>query len=464
MYVSNQDNLAIFFGQSDGTLRDATYIENFFNNIPTDVAVGHFNNDNLPDIVASIFSPGNRIRVFLNLGNGSFAPSASYTAGGNPSGVDTGDLNGDGRDDIICTNGSQLDNSISVFINNGNGTFASQVRIDTLLRPSDVAIGDLDADGDKDVVVTHYGDTRVLFFRNGGSGNLGAPQAINAGNVQDDIVLRDLNGDGTNDIAVAAGFITLLANNGQGVFGSPQTTPVTGGRLDAADFDADGDLDLVGTDYVLSQVHVGRNNGAGSFSLVRTMFAGYETDRVAAADTDGDGLPDIVTANGRARSISFFKNTTVAGAIFLPGSLAVNPGIIIGGNLASLAQSDDNRLIIRPGIVFSTGQFPVSVVVQGVASTSSPTSLKLVVESSASSQNIFESIEAFNFTTGVYDLLFAGQSQTSDMSRVLTIANPSSHIGPGNVVRARVRYRANGPVFAYPWQARLDELTWRLID
>lgn len=402
VYVSNQDNVAIFFGRSDGTLDDALYLENFGNNIPTDVAVADFNNDGKPDIAASIFSPGNSVRVFRNAGNRDFFNSIVLEAGGNPSGVDAGDITGDGFADIINSNGSQNDNSISVHVNNGNGTFAPSLRIPVLLRPSDVVIADLDMDGDRDVVVTHSDDSRVLIFKNDGDGNLGAPLAFNAGGAQGNAVVADFNGDGNVDIGVAAGTVKLLHGNGNASFGPPINSNVPAGRMDAADFDADGDLDVVGTG--LSMAWVGENNG-GALALVLSMVSGYETGRVAAADMDADGLPEILTANGRSRSVSVFTNLTNAGRSVLPTSVQVNPGQILSGGLLSLIASDDNRLVVRPGPVFGSFQAPISIIVEGFVPGPGVTSLKAIIESSGTALNVTETVEAYNFTAGTFDLV-----------------------------------------------------------
>lgn len=75
-YVSGADGPFIFYGRPDGTLQDGTQVENWGNNSPTDVAVGDFNGDGWPDFVASIFSPGNCIRVSINRGDGTFWPSS----------------------------------------------------------------------------------------------------------------------------------------------------------------------------------------------------------------------------------------------------------------------------------------------------------------------------------------------------------------------------------------------------
>ena len=80
-YVSNQDGPFVFFGKADGTLQDAVRIENWGNNIPTDVAVGDFNGDGWLDFVSSIFSPGNCIRVNLNRGDGTFLTECGLRGG-----------------------------------------------------------------------------------------------------------------------------------------------------------------------------------------------------------------------------------------------------------------------------------------------------------------------------------------------------------------------------------------------
>ena len=116
--------------------------------------------------------------------------------------------------------------------------------------------------------------------------------------------------DGWLDIMVGAGNAVLLRNNQSGGFLAPLTTPVPAGFIAAGDWDQDGLMDVVGTNGVLDLALVGWNHGGGNFTHVSSLQSGFETGRVGAADLNGDGFPEIVTCNGRARSISVFKNTT----------------------------------------------------------------------------------------------------------------------------------------------------------
>ncbi len=311
-YVSNQDGPFVFYGTAEGSLQDGIQVENWGNNIPTDVQAGDFNGDGWPDFVSSIFSPGNCIRVNINQGNGTFLPSVVYAAGGNPSGVGVGDLNGDGKLDIVNSNGSQNDNTISVFIGNGNGTFQPQVVVPVGFRPSDALLADFDQDGRSEVVVTHYGSTAIYYFKPNAAGVLGAPQIINLGSAHGNAVAADFDNDGWLDLMVGAGNAVLLRNNHAGSFSAPVATPVPAGYIASGDWDQDGLVDIAGTDGVRNLALVGWNRGAGNFTHVSSLQAGFETGRAGAADLDGDGLPEIVTGNGRARSISVFTNQTGA--------------------------------------------------------------------------------------------------------------------------------------------------------
>jgi hypothetical protein len=111
---------------------------------------------------------------------------------------------------------------------------------------------------------------------------------------------------------VGAGNAVLLRNNQSGGFMPPLTTPVPAAWVAAGDWDQDGLMDVVGTNPLLDLALVGWNQGAGNFTYTSTLQTGFETARVGAADLNGDGLPEIVTCNLRARSISVLENRTAS--------------------------------------------------------------------------------------------------------------------------------------------------------
>ena len=140
-----------------------------------------------------------------------------------------------------------------------------------------------------------------------------------------------------------------------------------------------------------------------------------------------------------------------------PNDFNVSPGVITGGGLASLQESDDERLQMRPGIVFSTLQAPISLFVETTSPFANPVSFDLKVESQATSASIQQTI-AVEKDDGSYEVFDTRNLTTSDGTVTVSItSNVSDYIRNDGTIRARVNFRAIGPVFAYPWFARVDQ-------
>ncbi len=129
-------------------------------------------------------------------------PKLDYAAGDRPSSVAAADLNGDGKADLAVAN--ETSGTVSVLLNEGDGTFAPKVDYATGTSPRSLVATDLNGDGKRDLVIANYGGDTVGVLVNQGSGTFApppptTPPAVGASSV----AVADLNGDGRLDLAIA---------------------------------------------------------------------------------------------------------------------------------------------------------------------------------------------------------------------------------------------------------------------
>src|SRR5437588_362333 len=130
------------------------------------VVVGDFNGDGNLDMVAPNYAD-NTFSVFMGRGDGTFRPPVSYAAGNNPLGIGVGDFNRDGKADVVITNNGEEYSTVSVFFGNGNGTFQPGVTYATGGAPAAVAVADLNADGILDLAVANEDFAVAVLLGNG---------------------------------------------------------------------------------------------------------------------------------------------------------------------------------------------------------------------------------------------------------------------------------------------------------
>ncbi len=309
-----------FLDTSDGnallgtaTLGPGTSGLNFLNSsnpatggAPTSVAVGDFNGDGIPDLaVAGEYSSS--VTVLLGNGDGTFTATATGPATCDmPFSLAVGDFNGDGIQDLAVAN--LASNTVTVLLGNGDGTFTPTAASPaTGKNPRSLAVGDFNGDGIQDLAVANLGSNTVTVLLGNGDGTF-TPAATSpaTGSSPYFIAVGDFNGDGIQDLAVAnggSGTVTILLGNGDGTFTATAVSPATGTSASIAvgDFNGDGIPDLAVAVEITDEdnaVTILLGKGDGTFTATATSpGTDYYSLSIAVGDFNGDGLPDLATAN-----------------------------------------------------------------------------------------------------------------------------------------------------------------------
>lgn len=275
----------------------------------------------------------------------SFASSVDVSAGTGPIRVAIADLNNDGKPDLVVAVAEEgvvsVYQNISLFGSLDTNSFGPRIDLPILLRQNDspfgLAVADLDGDGKLDIIALDANNNSVSIFRNNNPGgtittnSFDARIDLPAGTILRGVAIEDLNGDGRPEI--------VTANNGDDTISvfQNQSTPGNISFLNRVDFpcapgpftlaiadvDGDGHPDVVtannGTDF--GAVSVFEN--AGSFGpissnsfLTRVDFSGNSApEGLAVGDLDGDGKPDLITCSSFGGQVSVYRNLSSPGPL-----------------------------------------------------------------------------------------------------------------------------------------------------
>ena len=299
-------SMHILLGNGDGTF--APY-QAYAVCLAHGIAAGDFNGDGIMDLAVGARGCS-EVTIFLGNGDGTFRETGSLPVGpggccGAPYTIAVGDFNGDGKLDLVTANES---NTVSVLLGNGEGTFQSAVDYETVSNAAYVATGDFNRDGKLDLAVNSGTGNAVSVLLGNGDGTFQPPSQypVDPGY----LIVADLNRDGKLDLTVASnsGRVFVLLGDGDGTFhtGGSYATGGWSAAMSAADFNGDGILDLVASNYWSSTVSLLLGNGDGTFQAPVTYGAGYAARGIAIGDFDGDGRLDFAVANQFVDSISVF--------------------------------------------------------------------------------------------------------------------------------------------------------------
>lgn len=324
----------VILGRSDGTFQtNAAYGWNQ-NGFGYNLVTADFNGDGFPDVAysgatdtATRTEPGFEVMLGSShgvLGTPIFVPVAT-SGGGVTEWIATGDVNGDGKPDIVATIGNNTQyNQVAVLTGKGNG-FNNPVYYSTgsTAQAYDVFLQDVNGDGKPDIIVSNQDGTISVLLNNGkgGFGTANLISSVAAYNPHlNSLAFGDFNGDGKIDIAVgnygnqeSQSAVYVLLGNGDGTFQAPIATSlgqyVYSDTLAVGDFNKDGKLDLL--------VTIAGNTGAGCYGTVEiytllegngngaftvepwgssNCLGGYRPDYPVVADFNADGNLDAFIA------------------------------------------------------------------------------------------------------------------------------------------------------------------------
>ncbi|MCU0426425.1 MAG: FG-GAP-like repeat-containing protein, partial [Candidatus Kapabacteria bacterium] len=268
--------------------------------LPVNAIAGQFDNGAGVDFAVASENISGIVKIYRNDGTGNFPPATNIvdvTVGQYPVGLETGDFDNDGFTDLIVI----CRGSVWFIKNNNNGTYApSLVNSSTRARLFG-AVADFNADGNLD----------VAYVNNGSAGTPGTEVYLGQGN---------------------------------GTFIAGYSVAQSGVAIDAADMDADGDIDIITAADGATPILVFRNDGTGQFDGGTAITGGIAVYNMQVAELNGDAYPDVVytTLNAPQQNVNVLLSNGAGGLNFLPlATYPITNAVIPGTQLADIDGDGD---------------------------------------------------------------------------------------------------------------------------
>ncbi len=312
---------------------------------PKIMVVNDFDGNGKPDL-AVVNQVANSISVLRNISSDSivlFSQKVDYNSGNAPINIVASDLDGDGRNDLAVTNfNSGGIGEISIYKNtssNGNISFSPGITFATGEGAIGIDVGDLNSDGRPDIVVTTSNAGTYSIFKN----------ISTAGNILlatrqdvlfyrgDEVAISDMDGDNKPDLVFTNSITSSIAV--QRNTSTPEIISFEAGvsfgtgayptKIALGDFDGDNKKDIAVTNYSGKSISILRNTstiGNLSFETAVNYSTVINPTDISTTDLDGDGKPDLITGNGNNGNVTVFKNNSSTGNILFDTAINYTTG------------------------------------------------------------------------------------------------------------------------------------------
>lgn len=299
-------------GLSERYIADGTFsspISGLGSQEPTGVATGDFNGDGFLDLLTDARGANHNISIGLGRGDGTFFSSTVISAPSSLVNVDdivVADFNNDGNLDFTAVDTNSATSQMVVYIGNGDGSFQAQQVYATGNRPAEIDVADYNNDGFLDIATANSTGNSFSIFLNDGDGTFTSLGQTATLTTNADIVSGDFNGDNIPDLLVSSTFnprVQVFTGDSSGGFTNTSTidTVSTPSQMVVSDFDGDGNQDFaVGAG---SSVKIYSGNGNGTFTESQQLSAGASVDTLQLTDLNDDGTGDLIIGMSGAQRI-----------------------------------------------------------------------------------------------------------------------------------------------------------------
>ncbi len=430
--IANMDanTVSVLFGNGDGTF--AAHLDYPAGENPSAVIAADFNGDGKLDLaVADDFTPGGTVTILLNRGDGSYLHGVAYATGDSVSLV-AADFNGDGLLDFAAVN--DLDQALSVYLGNANGTFTLGPSQDTVVSPRPVALAaaDVNGDGTLELLTGHNGDTGVMTLVNNDAATFSPVLQYGAVSNVASLTAGDFNNDGSIDMAVVVpgtNAIGVLLQSPSVTFSSASLnmgTVLVGGSgsqtltvsntgsaiLKISSVSAGGGGVFTQTNNCVSGGPIAPGNSCTVFVTLKPTTAGTQTGTLTIRDNAPGGSQTVgLSGVGAAFTVAVGLpvNTAVGGASLASNTVTVSSPAPASGWTVNLTSSNA-----------AVASVPTTVTIASGATVSSPFTITTSMVATSTPVTITASV---NGATG------SGIVTVTPIAAAFTLTSPSQYGG-----------------------------------